>query len=94
MNARNRDLGSFVAEAMAKVAAAVPMPVRYEITGGREFENQRRTMAKPWLLCRWTLLLTFVVLFSLFGAIWDSPLITANVPVALLGDSSHSRWRE
>ncbi len=48
MNVRNRDLGSFVAEARNKVDAAIlgNCRVGYEETWGGEFENQERAMAR------------------------------------------------
>ena len=46
MNVRNRDLGSFVAEAQQKVGATVKLPPGYEMTWGGEFENQQRAMAR------------------------------------------------
>jgi cobalt-zinc-cadmium resistance protein CzcA len=85
MNVRNRDLGSFVAEAMAKVAAKVSMPVGYEVTWGGEFENQERAMARLTLVLPLALILTFLLLFSSFGTVWDAALILVNVPFALIG---------
>jgi cobalt-zinc-cadmium resistance protein CzcA len=85
MNVRNRDLGGFVAEAMTKVAAATPMPTGYEITWGGEFENQQRAMARLKLVLPLALLITFLLLFSSFGTMWDAVLIMVNVPFALIG---------
>jgi len=98
MNVRDRDLGSFVAEARAKVERALPpcradadaragtcMPTGYEITWGGEFENQQRAMKRLELVLPLSLLLTFFLLFASFGTVWDSLLIMVNLPVALLG---------
>jgi cobalt-zinc-cadmium resistance protein CzcA len=85
MNVRDRDMGSFVGEARAKVAAAVPMPPGYEITWGGEFENQQRAMARLKLVIPLSLALTFLLLFSAFGSIADCLLILTNVPFALIG---------
>ena len=85
MNVRNRDLGSFVAEAMGRVAAKVAMPTGYEITWGGEFENQQRAMARLELVLPLALLITFFLLFSSFGTVWDAALILVNVPFALIG---------
>ena len=46
VNLRDRDQGSFVAEAQAKVAAAVPLPPGYSMTWGGQFENQQRAAAR------------------------------------------------
>jgi cobalt-zinc-cadmium resistance protein CzcA len=85
MNVRGRDLGSFVAEARKRVASAVPLTSGYEMTWGGEFENQQRAMARLRLVIPIALLLTFLLLFSTFGALFDSLVIMAVVPLALLG---------
>ena len=85
LNVRNRDLGSFVAEAQAHVRAAVRLPAGYEITWGGEFENQQRAMARLRVVIPIALLLTFLLLFSAFGSISDAILILLHVPLALIG---------
>ena len=85
MNVRNRDMGSFVAEAQRKVAASVPLPEGYSVLWGGEFENQQRAMARLRLVIPVALFLTFILLFSQFQSLFDSLLIMLNVPLALLG---------
>jgi cobalt-zinc-cadmium resistance protein CzcA len=85
MNVRGRDLGSFVAEAMKKVSARVSLPAGYELTWGGEFENQQRAMARLQLVIPVSLILTFLLLFSTFGKLFDALIIMAVVPLALLG---------
>jgi cobalt-zinc-cadmium resistance protein CzcA len=71
MNVRNRDLGSLVADARAQVEANVKLPVGYTMTWGGEFENQQRAMARLELVLPLSLVLTFFLLFSAFGTVWD-----------------------
>src|SRR3989441_2414747 len=85
MNVRDRDMGSFVREARSRVAAAVTLPPGYELTWGGEFENQERAMARLRLVIPLALLITFLLLFSAFGSVWDCALIMLNVPFALIG---------
>jgi cobalt-zinc-cadmium resistance protein CzcA len=85
MNVRNRDLGSFIGEARERVDAHVKMPVGYEITWGGEFENQERAMKRLAIVLPLSIVLTFFLLFSAFGSVWDAMLIILNLPVALLG---------
>ncbi|HKE00759.1 MAG TPA: CusA/CzcA family heavy metal efflux RND transporter, partial [Planctomycetota bacterium] len=85
MNVRNRDLGSFVEEARAKVSAAVPLPPGYEMTWGGEFENQQRAMARLRIVVPLALAVTFLLLFSAFGKLFDCAMILLNVPLALIG---------
>ncbi|HSD91025.1 MAG TPA: efflux RND transporter permease subunit, partial [Kofleriaceae bacterium] len=46
MNVRNRDLGSFIAEAQKRVSENVNLPVGYDVWWGGEFENQQRAMRR------------------------------------------------
>jgi cobalt-zinc-cadmium resistance protein CzcA len=63
----------------------VKFPTGYEITWGGEFENQERAMKRLQLVLPLSLLLTFFLLFSAFGSVWDAMLIIVNLPIALLG---------
>jgi cobalt-zinc-cadmium resistance protein CzcA len=85
MNVRNRDLGSFVAEAQQKVNAAIHLPEGYELTWGGEFENQQRAMARLELVIPLALMITFLLLFSAFNSLFDATIILLNVPLALVG---------
>ncbi|HET9625025.1 MAG TPA: CusA/CzcA family heavy metal efflux RND transporter [Kofleriaceae bacterium] len=84
-NVRNRDLGSVIAEARQRVDASVKLPVGYEMTWGGEFENQERAMKRLALVLPLSLVLTFILLFSAFGSVWDATIILFNLPIALLG---------
>jgi len=85
MNVRNRDLGSFVAEAQRRVNDEVKMPEGYQMTWGGEFENQERAMQRLKLVIPLALTITFLLLFSAFGSVFDAALILVNVPFALIG---------
>jgi cobalt-zinc-cadmium resistance protein CzcA len=85
MNVRNRDLGSFVEEARASVAAAVSLPAGYDVRWGGEFENQQRAMARLRLVVPLSLVITFLLLFSAFGNVWDCLVVLLNVPFAFIG---------
>jgi len=82
---RGRDLGSTIAEAQAKVNAAVKLPDGYKMSWNGEFENQQRagkTLANVVPLC---LLAIFIILFITFGNVKDAVLTILNVPFALIG---------
>jgi cobalt-zinc-cadmium resistance protein CzcA len=85
MNVRNRDLGSFIAEAQQRVEQHVKLPTGYDVLWGGEFVNQQRAMKRLSLVLPLSLLLTFLLLFSAFGTVWDATIILINLPVALLG---------
>lgn len=82
---RERDLGSTIAEAQQKVAAAIQFPHGYSCTWNGEFENQQRannTLARVVPIC---LLVIFLILFITFGNVKDALLTILNVPFALIG---------
>ncbi|KYP15974.1 CusA/CzcA family heavy metal efflux RND transporter [Flavihumibacter sp. CACIAM 22H1] len=82
---RDRDLGSTLAEARAKVAAAVQLPEGYRMAWVGEYENQVRASETLAKLAPLSLLLIFGWLFILFGNIRDAGLVLTNVPFALIG---------
>ncbi len=84
-NVRGRDIGSFVAEAQTKIAAAVKMPTGYFITWGGQFENQQRAMKRGIVVVPLALALILALLFVMFGSLKHSLLIILNVPFALVG---------
>jgi cobalt-zinc-cadmium resistance protein CzcA len=84
-NLRNRDLGSAIKEAQDRVAKNVKFPPGYEVTWGGEFENQQRAMKRLAVVLPLSIVLTFFLLFSAFGSVWDAMLIIINLPIALLG---------
>jgi len=85
MNVRNRDMGSFVEEARAKVTSGVPLTNGYQMVWGGEFENQQRAMNRLSLIVPLSILLIFVLLFNAFGSFKEAALIVLNVPFALIG---------
>lgn len=82
---RGRDLGSTIAEAQAKVNAAVKLPKGYEMKWNGEFENQQRAQNRLALVVPISLILIFFILFVSFGNALDSILVLLNVPFALIG---------
>jgi cobalt-zinc-cadmium resistance protein CzcA len=84
-NVRGRDLGSFVAEAQRRLAAAVPLPAGYYYEWGGQFENLRAARARLAIAVPATLLLIFVILFMTFNAATPALLIFLNVPMAATG---------
>lgn len=82
---RERDLGSTIAEAQAKVAAAVEFPQGYRIGWTGEFENQVRATKRLAQVVPVCLVGIFVLLFILLGNVKDSGLVLINVPFAIVG---------
>jgi cobalt-zinc-cadmium resistance protein CzcA len=81
----DRDLGSLVAEAQRKVAAAVHLPTGYKLQWTGAFENQQRALARLLLIVPLTLIAVFFLLFLAFDSVRLAILILLNVPFAAVG---------
>src|SRR3984957_3846111 len=82
---RGRDLGSAVEEAMKLVHDRVKLPVGYHIDWAGEYESQKRSQKRLMIVVPITLLVIFIILFSMFGSAKWAGLILANVAVAPIG---------
>ncbi|MGQ3014756.1 MAG: efflux RND transporter permease subunit [Flavobacteriales bacterium] len=82
---RERDLGSTIAEAQAKISKNVQLPAGYSLGWTGEFENQVRATKRLGQVVPVSLLGIFVLLFIMFGNVKDSLLVLANVPFAIIG---------
>jgi len=85
VNVLGRDQGSFVAEAMRRVADEVKLPSGYRITWGGQFENQKRATARLMIIVPLSLVGIFILLFWAFRSIRKALLILATVPFTLIG---------
>lgn len=82
---RGRDLGSTVAEAQARLAEAIQLPNGYQMIWSGEFDNLEAAKARLMIVVPVTLLLIFVLLYSLFNSLRDSLLALAGIPFAVGG---------
>lgn len=85
MNVRDRDLGSFVDEARARVEKEAPLQPGQRIEWGGEFENKERAMNRLLQVVPVALLLTLLLLFRAFDNFPRAVLTLFNVPFALSG---------
>lgn len=84
-NVRGRDLGGFVAEAQAKLGAAVKLPPGYFLEYGGQFENLVSASHRLKIVVPAALAMIFVLLYVTFGNFRDSLLVFTGVPMALTG---------
>ena len=84
-NLIDRDQGSFVKEAMAKVKQQVKLPAGYTMTWGGQFENQQRSIKRLKVIVPLSLMLIFVVLFSAFRSVLNALLVLLMIPFTLIG---------
>jgi cobalt-zinc-cadmium resistance protein CzcA len=82
---RERDLGSTIAEAQARVKQAVKLPKGYSIAWTGEFENQVRATHRLSQVVPISIVAIFILLFITFGNAKDAGLVLVNVPFALIG---------
>ncbi|MDP9139852.1 MAG: efflux RND transporter permease subunit [Pseudomonadota bacterium] len=82
---RNRDIGSYVAEAQRTVAAQVRLPPGYSIAWSGQFEYLQRASERLQLVVPLTLAIIFVLLFVIFDSAASAALIMASLPFALIG---------
>ena len=82
---RGRDLGSAVEEATKLVKARVKLPVGYHIDWAGEYESQKRSQKRLMIVVPITLLVIFIILYTMFSSAKWAGLILANVAVAPLG---------
>jgi len=82
---RDRDLGSTVEEAIRKVNDQVKLPVGYKIDWAGEYESQKRSSARLMLVLPITILIIFIILYSMFHSGKWAGLILINVSMAPVG---------
>lgn len=85
VNVRGRDIASFVADAQRRVDRAVPLPPRYRLEWGGQFEHLQAATERLTLVIPLALLLIFVLLYTSFGAARPAAIIFLNVPFAVTG---------
>ena len=84
---RGRDLGSTVEEAMKKVNTKVQLPRGYHIDWEGEYESQKRAQARLFVIVPLTILVIFLILYTMFRSFKWAILILANVALAAIGGS-------
>jgi cobalt-zinc-cadmium resistance protein CzcA len=82
---RDRDLGSTVEEAIRKVNAGVKLPAGYTLDWAGEYESQKRSESRLLTVLPITILVIFVILYTMFKSMKWALLILTNVAMARLG---------
>lgn len=82
---RGRDMGSVIKEAQQKVKEQVKLNNGYTIAWQGDFENEQRATKRLQQVVPISLLLIFLLLFSMFGNFKDAWLVFLNVPFAIVG---------
>ncbi|MEO5649299.1 MAG: CusA/CzcA family heavy metal efflux RND transporter [Ginsengibacter sp.] len=82
---RGRDMGSAIAEARHKINGEVTLKSGYSMVWHGDFENQQRATTRLQQVVPISLLLIFLLLFTMFGNFKDAGLVFLNVPFAIVG---------
>ena len=82
---RGRDLGSTVEEAIKKVNEQVKLPSGYDMDWAGEYESQKRANRRLLVVLPITILLIFIILYTMFRSFKWSLLILANIAIAPIG---------
>lgn len=82
---RDRDLGSTVAEAQARIARKVQLPQGYHIEWAGEFEEMQLAKERLEIILPIAVSLILVLLYALFNSFRDSLLALAAIPFSIAG---------
>ena len=82
---RGRDLGGAVEEAMKKVEQQVKLPVGYHLNWAGEYESQKRSQRRLLIVLPITILIIYIILFTMFKSAKWAALTLANVSMAPIG---------
>ncbi|MGA9131515.1 MAG: CusA/CzcA family heavy metal efflux RND transporter [Candidatus Sulfotelmatobacter sp.] len=82
---RGRDLGSTVEEAIKKVNEQVKLPVGYGLRWEGEYASQKRANARLLIVLPITILIIFILLYTMFKSFKWALLIMVNVAIAPIG---------
>ena len=82
---RDRDLGSAVAEAQARIAHNVIIPPGYTLEWAGELSNLKNAVTRLEIVVPISLLIIFALLFANFGNLRDALLALSSIPMAVIG---------
>jgi len=82
---RDRDLGTTVKECIDKIKAKVQLPRGYHLEWAGEYESEKRAEARLLIIVPLTILLIFIILYTMFRSFKWALLILANVALARIG---------
>jgi cobalt-zinc-cadmium resistance protein CzcA len=84
-NVRGRDLGSYVADAQARIAAEVTLPTGSYLEWGGQFENLEAASQRMSIVIPAVFILIFVILYMALGGIAPALAVYSAVPLGLAG---------
>lgn len=85
VDVRERDIGSYVADAQAAVKASVAFPPGTYVTWSGQYEYLERATARLKVVVPLTLLIIFLLLYLNFRSLTDTLIVMLSLPFALVG---------
>lgn len=82
---RDRDLGSTVEEAISKINQKVQLPRGYVLKWAGEYESEKRAEARLLIIIPITVLIIFIILYTMFQSAKWATLILVTVAMARVG---------
>jgi cobalt-zinc-cadmium resistance protein CzcA len=84
-NVRGRDLGSTVEDAINQIHEKVKLPPGYRVDWSGEYESEKRAEARLAVIVPLTILVIFIILYTMFRSYKWALLILLNVGLARIG---------
>ena len=84
-NVRGRDLGTTVGDAIKKINQKVKLPPGYSVGWSGEYESEKRAEARLTIIVPITVLVIFIILYTMFRSYKWALLILLNVGLAPIG---------
>src|ERR1700759_2672010 len=82
---RDRDIGSYVADAQKAVQASIPFPPGYYVVWSGQYEYLERAAARLKIVVPVTLSIIFLLLYLNFRSIAETMIVMLSLPFALVG---------
>ena len=82
---RGRDLGTTVEEAIKRVGEKVKLPPGYRLQWAGEYENQQRSSARLLIVLPITILVIFIILYTMFRSVKWALVVLSVVAMARIG---------
>jgi copper/silver efflux system protein len=94
VDVRDRDIGSYVADAQRAVQEQVTFPAGARVEWSGQFEYLERAKAKLTIVVPATLRVIFVLVFLNFGRLTETLIVMLSVPFALVGGVWFLWWMD
>ena len=82
---RDRDIGGYVADAQAAVAASIQFPPGYYLVWSGQYEYLQRAAARLKIVVPVTLVIIFLLLYLNFRSLTETLIVMLSLPFALVG---------